>query len=378
MNLDFTESQEMLRTSARDFLSKELPKTKVKQLEDAESDHDPALWAKMAEMGWLGLTLPEEYGGSAMEFTDLVILVQEAGRNVLPGPFFSTVCVCSEPILRFGTDAQKKEILSKVANGEMILTLALHEESASFSPIDVELRAAKQGSDYVLNGVKLFVSDAKVANCMLVVGRTTESWATPEEGVTIFLVDTNSAGVVMEEVKVTGFDRQYRVEFKNVKVSPANVLGEKDKGWPIVTAILERAAVLKGAEMAGCCEAVVEMTSTYAKERIQYERPIGHFQAVQHFLVNMWMNTEALKSILYYAAWKVDAGIPHAKEASIVKSWGNEAMKMVAERGVHLHGAIGMTRDHDVGLYYRRAWAWDHMFGSSRYHRDIVANQITA
>jgi acyl-CoA dehydrogenase len=377
MNLDFTESQEMLRTSARDFLSKELPKTKVKELEDAESDHDTALWAKMAEMGWLGLTLPEQYGGSAMEFTDLVILAQETGRNVLPGPFFSTVCVCSDPIARFGTEAQKNEILTKVANGEMILTLALNEESASYNPVDVALKATKSGSDYVLSGTKLFVSDAKVANTMIVVARTAQS-AKPEEGVTLFLVDTNAAGVEMEEVKVTGFDRQYRVEFKNVKVPEANILGEKDKGWPIVAAVLERAAVLKGAEMLGCCEAVTEMTSAYAKERIQYERPIGHFQAVQHFLVNMWMNMETLKSIVYYAAWRMDTGLPCTEHASIVKSWANDAIKMVAERGVHLHGAIGMTRDHDVGLYYRRAWGWDHMFGSSRYHRDIVADKITA
>lgn len=378
MNLDFSETQEMLRTSARDFLSKECPKTKVKELEDSETGHDSDLWNKTAGMGWLGLTLPEEYGGSAMEFIDLVILMEEIGRNVLPGPFFSTVCLCSEPILQYGTEEQKKEYLPKIADGSMICALAINEESASFHAVEVELNAKPEGSDYVLNGTKLFVNDANVADCLLVVARTTEQGAAPEEGVTLFLVDAKSAGISTEVLQVTSFDKQCRVTFNNVKVPASSMLGEKDKGWPVVEAILQRAAVLRSAEMLGGCEALTEMTSAYAKERVQYEHPLADFQVVQHNIVNMWISTETMRNIVYYAASRLGEGMPCAKEVSACKAWCTESMKFVAERSVQMHGGIGTTRDHDAGLYYRRAWAWDHLFGNASYHREIVAKELLA
>jgi alkylation response protein AidB-like acyl-CoA dehydrogenase len=376
MNLDFSESQEMLRTSAKDFLSKECPKTKVRELEDSESGHDPEMWKKIAEMGWLGLTLPEEYDGSAMEFIDLVILMEEVGRNILPGPFFSTVCLCSEPILQYGTDEQKKEYLTKIADGDLICSLAINEDSASFNAIDVQLTAKAEGSDYVLNGTKLFVMDANVADCLLVVARTSDG-AKPEEGVSVFLVDAKSAGVSIQVLSVTAFDKQCKIAFDNVKVPAGNLLGEKDKGWTVVETALTRAAILRSAEMMGACDAVTDMTKDYTKERVQYEHPLCDFQVVQHNVVDMWISTQTMKNITYFAAWKLATGAEDtAKEASVTKAWCSDSMKFVTERGVQMHGGIGITRDHDVGLYYRRAWAWDHMFGNAAYHREKVADTI--
>ena len=312
-----------------------------------------------------------------MEFMDLVVLVEEIGRNILPGPFFSTVILCSDPILRYGTEEQKKEYLPKIASGNMILALALNEDSASYKATDVNLNATSEGADYVLDGTKLFVNDANVADYLIVVARTSEG-NIPDKGVTVFLVDAKSPGISVEVIPTTGFDKQCQVTFSKVKVSGKDVLGEVDQGWKIVEFILQRAAVLKSTEMLGQCEAVTDITNAYAKERVQYRRPIGDFQVVQHYLVNMWTNTETLRNVVYLAAWKLGADIPCTKEISVAKAYASEAMKFVAERGVQVHGGVGITRDYDVGLYYRRAWAWDHMFGDAAYHRDIVAKEIGA
>jgi len=375
MNLDFSESQEMLRTSAKDFLSKECSKVKVRELEDSDTGHDSDLWKNMAEMGWLGLTLPEKYGGAEMEFMDLVVLMEEIGRNILPGPFFSTVVLCSEPVLHYGTEEQKNEFLTKISGGEMIMAFAINEDSASYRATDVNLKATLEGSDYVLDGTKLFVNDAGVADYLMMVVRTSER-STPEEGVTLLLVDAKSPGISIEVIPTTGFDKQCEVTFNKVKVPKSNVLGEVDNGWKIVELVLQRAALLKSVEMLGQCEAVVEMTNAYAKERVQYGRPIGDFQVIQHYLVNMWVNTETIRNLAYMTAWKLGEGIPCVKEVSALKAWASDGMKYVAERGVQIHGGIGITRDHDVSLYYRRAWAWDHMFGNARSHRVKVANEI--
>jgi alkylation response protein AidB-like acyl-CoA dehydrogenase len=375
MDLDFTEAQEMLRTSAKDFLSKECPKTKIRELEESETGHDPELWQKMAELGWLGLVFPEEYGGTGGEFLDLAILLEEMGRNILPGPFSSTVVDCSMPILQYGSEEQKKEFLPKVAEGKMILALALIEPSGTYRASGIRLKATPEGENYILEGTKLFVLDAKVADYLLVAARTSEG-AKPEDGITMFLVDAKSSGIKSEEIPTTGMDKQCEVNFSKVSVPKKNALGEVDKGWDIVGFIIERASILKAAEMLGSCEASVEMANSYAKERVQYGRPIGDFQVIQHYLVNIWMQTELLRSLVYPVAWRVGEGLPSARETSIAKAFASESFKFVTERAVQVHGAIGTTRDHDMGLYYRRAWAWDHMFGNAAFHRDRIAEII--
>jgi len=375
MNLDFTEEQEMLRTTARDFLTKECPKALVRELEEDEKGYSPELWRKMAELGWMGLVLPEEYDGMGMEFMDLIVLLEEMGRNILPGPFFSTVVLGGLPILAAGTEEQKEEFLPKVASGEMILTLALTEPSARYDAAGVATTAVAQDDSFVLNGTKLFVENAHIADYMICVARTKEG-ASPEEGITLFLVDAKSPGIKCEVVPTIALDKLCEVVLENVIVPKKNVLGELDRGWPIVARTLEQATVAKCAEMIGGAQAALDMTVAYVKERVQYGRPIGSFQVIQHYCANMWINVDTGRSILYEAAWKVGEGLPAATEVAVAKGWINEAYNFVTERGVQCHGAIGTTRDHDIGLYYRRAKAAELAFGDSDTQREAVAQQI--
>lgn len=375
MDLEFTESQKMMQTTAREFLSKECPGDKVRELEDSEKGYSKETWKKMAEMGWMGLIIPEEYGGVGGEFMDLVVLLEEMGRSALPSPFFSTVVLCSLPILRFGNENQKKEFLTKIAMGDAIMALALTEPSGSFKASGIEVKATPEGDEYVIDGTKFFVNYANVSDYLLVACRTTKGGVL-EEGITLLIVDAKSPGIDVKVIPTTALDKQCEVVFKGVRVPKENVLGKVNEGWKIVEWILEKAAISKCVEMVGGCEAVLEMINSFAKERVQYKRPIADFQVIQHYLVNMWMMTETSKNITYEAAWMAGEDLPCAKHISAAKVWVSEAFKFVAERGVNIHGALGITREVNVGLYYRRAWAWDPMFGDANFHREIVAKQI--
>jgi alkylation response protein AidB-like acyl-CoA dehydrogenase len=376
MNLDLTEEQEMLRTSARDFLTKECPKTLVRKLEEDEKGYSPELWQKMAELGWMGLVLPEQYNGMGMGFMDLVILLQEMGRNILPGPFFSTVVMGSLPILNAGTEGQKKEFLPRIAKGDAILALAFTEPSARYDAAGVQIKAEAQGDSFIINGTKLFVENAHIADYIICVTRTKKG-ATPEDGITLFLVDAKSPGIKCEVMPTIGADKLCEVVFKNVKVPKSNMLGKLHEGWPVMAKTLEYATIAKCAEMVGGQEAALEMTLAYVKERVQYGKPIGSFQVIQHYCANMWMNVETSRDILYKAAWNVAEGLPgSASEVAVAKGWINEAYKFVTERAVQCHGAIGTTRDHDIGLYYRRAKSGELAFGDTDFQKELVAQQL--
>lgn len=375
MDLDLTEEQEMLRKTARDFLVNECPKTLVRELEEDEKGYSPELWRKITELGWMGLVLPEQYEGMGMGFMDLIILLQEMGRNILPGPFFSTVVLGSLPILFAGTDEQKKEFLPQIARGEMILTMAITEPSARYDAAGVETKAVAHGDSFIINGTKLFVENAHIADYLICVTRTKEA-ATPEEGITLFLVEAKSRGVKHEVIPTIGADKLCEVILENVSVPKKNVLGELHNGWPIITKTLEHATIAKCAEMVGGAEAALDMTLDYVKERVQYGKPIGSFQAIQHYCANMWTNVDTSRNILYQTAWKVGEGLHSPGDVAVAKGWINEAYKFVTERAVQCHGAIGTTRDHDIGLYYRRAKAAELIFGDTDFQREMVAQQI--
>jgi alkylation response protein AidB-like acyl-CoA dehydrogenase len=376
MDLDFTEEQDMLRNSARDFLSTECDKQKVREIEESEEGYSPEIWNKMAELGWQGLMIPEEYDGMGMGLMDLLVVFEEIGRNILPSPFLATVALGAPPIVEGGPEEMKKEILPKVATGEAIITLALTEPSAGYSPDCIELKAEAKGDDFVLNGTKLFVEFASASDHMVVVART-KSGGNPEDGVTLLLVDSKSPGIKIEPFPTTGNDRQCEVIFASVTVPKDNVIGEVDKGWPIVEKTLTIATVAKMAEMIGGMQAALDMSVAYAKERVQYGRPIGSFQAMQHMLADMFVRVDTSKNIVYEAAWMVAEEVEsHQTKLSTAKAWCNEAYKKVTEDGVHVHGAIGTTRDHDMSLYYRRAKAADPTFGDTEDHREVVARSL--
>ena len=375
MDFSFTEEQDMLRISVRNFLAKECPKSKVREIDKDEIGYDPQMWLSMAELGWMGLLFPEEYGGMAANFMDLVILMEEMGRNILPGPYFSTIALCALPLLEYGESDQKATFLRQIAKGEAVWTFALAEASGKYKASEVKLRALPEGANYVLQGYKLFVTNAHVADYILVVSRTGEG-NSPEQGVTLFIVDAKGPNVKMEAIPTIGGDRQFRVRFDTVVVPQGNILGQKDNGWDIADFILQRAAVLKCAEISGVCQAVLDITVSYAKERIQFDRPIGSFQAVQHKLTDMLIDVEAVQYLLYQAAWGISIGSPSPWQISAAKAKANEVYQRICIEAIAAHGAIGYTLDHDLGLYYRRVKAAEFAAGDTDLHREVIAIEL--
>ena len=375
MDLGLSEEQEMLKTSARGFLQKECPKKLVKQLDESDEGYSPELWRKIAGLGWIGLPFPEKYGGGGGSFLGLVVLFEEMGYNILPGPFFSTVVLGGLPILAAGNDEQKKELLPNIANGEAILTLALTEPSVRYDAAAVKTTADARNGEYVINGTKLFVPDANVADFLLVVARTRET-ANPEDGITVFLVDAKCPGVETTLLKTLARDKQCEVVFEDVSVSKENILGELDRGWPVVEDILRKATVAKCAEMVGGAQAALDMAVAYAKERVQFNRPIGSFQAIQHYCANMVSDVDGSRFVTYKAAWKVSEGLPATMDVAVAKAWTSSAYGRVTLLAHQIFGAIGFTMDHDLHLYYRRAKASEMMFGDGAYHRAIVASEL--
>jgi alkylation response protein AidB-like acyl-CoA dehydrogenase len=375
MDFGFTEEQEMLRTSARDFLTTECPTDLVKEMADDEKGYKEDMWAKMAELGWMGLAIPEEYDGMGMTYLDLSVLLEEMGRAVLPGPFFSTVILAGFTVLEAGSEEQKKELLSKIARGEAIATLAVTEPSASYEPSAITVKAVAEGDDYVINGTKLFVENAHIADYIIVVARTREG-KTPEDGITLFVVEGKAPGITTTLLKTISGSKQCEVIFENVRVPKASVLGEVDKGWPALDNVLEKAAVAKCAEMVGGAQAALDMSVAYAKERIQFGRPIGSFQAIQHHCANMLTDVDGSRFITYQAAWKVSEGLPAAMEVSMAKAWTNDAYRRVTQLGHQIHGGIGFCIDHDMPLYFKAAKTAESLFGTSDWHRERVAREL--
>jgi alkylation response protein AidB-like acyl-CoA dehydrogenase len=375
MDLALSEEQEMLKTMARDFLSDKLPKTAVKEIEESESGYSSEMWKEMAGLGWMGLVLPEKYGGGGMSFLDLAVLVEEMGRACLPGPYFSTVILGGLSILDVGSDEQKQKHLPGIASGETIFTLALTEASARYDASGIELKATADKDGYVLNGTKLFVPDAHIADYILCVARTGKG-AKAEDGITIFIVDAKSPGISTTVLKTIANDKLCEVVFDQVKVPKENILGQPDQGWSEVNKIIQRAAVAKCCEMVGCIQQALDMTVEYAKDRKQYDRPIGSFQVIQHYCADMATDVDGTRLSTYQAAWMISEGLPCTQEVAVAKAWAGEACQRVMALAHQIHGAIGVTIDHDLQYYTRRAKAAEVTFGDASFYREIVAQEM--
>ncbi len=375
MDLALSEEQEMLKTMARDFLADKLPKTAVKEIEESEPGYSPELWKEMAGLGWMGLAFPEKYGGSDMNFLDLAVLLEEMGRACLPGPYFSTVVLGGLTIIDIGTEEQKQEYLPKIASGEAIFTLALTEPSARYDAAAIETEATAEKDAYIVNGTKLFVPDAHIADYMLVVART-DAKSKAEPGITIFIVDAKSPGISCTVLKTIANDKLCEVAFDQVKVPNENILGQLNQGWKEVQKIIQRAAVAKCCEMVGCIQQALDMTVEYAKERKQYDRPIGSFQVIQHYCADMATDVDGTRLSAYQAAWMLSEGLPCTQEVAIAKAWAGEACQRVMALAHQIHGAIGVTIDHDLQYYTRRAKAAEVSFGDADFYREIVAQEM--
>jgi alkylation response protein AidB-like acyl-CoA dehydrogenase len=377
MDFGFSPEQEMLRATARKFLENECTSAFVRARMEEPAGVTDDFWEKLAEQGWLGLVYPEEHGGSGLGFVDLTVLMEEMGRVVMPGPFFSTVLLGGLAIREAGSAAQKKEWLPRIAAGKARTTLAWTEPSARLDAAGVTCDARADKGGFVLNGTKLFVLDAHLADALVVVARTAEG-KSPEDGVSLFLVPKGTRGM---EVKLLPTMDQTRklceVSFKNVAVPADALMGVKDKAWPALTRVIERATVALCAEMCGGAQRVLDMTTDYAKIRVAFGKPIGTYQGVKHKAADMLVDVENAKSLTYYAAWAVDENAPEAAlAASMAKAYVTDAYRKVAGAGIQLHGGIGFTWEHDLHLYFKRAKSSEFTFGDATYHRERVAQLI--
>lgn len=375
MHFDLSEEQKMLKWIARKFLTEKFPLEVVSELERSELGYSPEIWQEMAELGWIGLVFPEKYGGCGMTFLDLAVLLEEMGRVALPGPYFSTVVLGGLPILDVGSEEQKQQWLPKIARGELLFTLAVTEPNARYDAAAIEVKASAKKDHYVMNGTKLFVPDANVADYLLVVARTDEK-ARAEDGITIFIVDSGSPGISCTPLKTISNDKLCEVCFNHVRVPKENILGKLNKGWSETQKITQRAAVALCCEMVGGAQRVLEMTVDYAKERVQFGHAIGSFQAIQHYCANMATDIDGSRLVTYLAAWLVSEGLPYTREAAIAKVWTGNTYQRVTALSHQIHGALGFTMDYGLHFYSRRAKAAEVTFGDADFYREVVAQEI--
>jgi acyl-CoA dehydrogenase len=369
MNLDFTKEQEMLRKSVDEFLSKECPFDTVREIEDSETGFDKKTWKKMAKLGWMELHFPEEYGGLADPFVDLTIITEEMGKKAFPSPFFATVVMSGILLMEGASEKQKKKLLPDIASGKLIMTVAQYEQDGSYQESGINLPAKADGEEYILNGKKFFVLDANIADKIIVAARTTE-------GVSLFLVDTENKGVSVQKLHTIGKDNNCVVNFDQVRITKENMIGAPGKGWQILEKMAGKAIVAKCAEMLGGCKESIDMTTAYAKQREQYGTPIGGFQAIQHYMANMRVAYDTSLYYLHKVAWMIDEGMVATKEISALKAQVNEKYKFITERAVQIHGGIGTTREFNIGLFYRRAKAFEYILGDTDYHYEKIAQAL--
>jgi 3-oxocholest-4-en-26-oyl-CoA dehydrogenase beta subunit len=375
MEFSFTEEQKLIKNAARDFLEKECPSDLVREMEEDHRGYSLDLWRKMAELGWLGLIFPAKYGGSEGNLLDLVVLLEEMGRYLAPVPFLPTVILGGLSILSAGTEKQKQEFLPILIKGELILTMALTELDLNYDASGINLQVTREMDFFVINGTKLFVPYAHVADCLICATRTKNN-VRKEEGITLFLVEGKNQGLTYTILRTMSCDKLYEVIFNRVKVPGEKMIGKFDKGWEIIKKVWEQTVIAQCAFMVGGAERVLEMTVDYAKKRVQFGRPIGSFQAIQHKCANMKVDLDGAKFITYEAAWKMSQGFSCSLEVSAAKAWVNQAYQRICANGHQIYGGIGVMKDQDIQLYSRRAKSAEFLFGDTNFHREIVAQQL--
>jgi len=377
VDLVLSEEQELLARTAREFVSGRSSLKRIRGLRDAR---DPdgfsrELWGEMAALGWLGIVVPEEYGGSGLGAMDQMVVLEELGRGLMPEPMVSTVLLGATAILLGGSDAQRRDHLPAIAGGSRLFALAYQEPRGRYDTNWVETRAEKAGSGFRLRGEKTQVLDGHVANWLIVSARTAEDGASAG-GITLFLLRPDTPGVTIE--------RQFRIDARNaalvrledVRVGGEAVLGAVGKAGVLLERVLDRATIGLSAEMLGSMTAAFHMTTDYLKTRVQFGVPIGSFQALKHRAAKMYIELELARSAVMGAhraldERKDDATI--ARHASIAKARCSDAFALIANEGVQMHGGIGMTDEHDIGFFLKRARVAEVTFGDAAYHRDRLA-----
>ena len=372
MDFSFTSDQQLLKNSARAFLDEHCKPAAVRALWDDPRGTSDAMWKDIAQLGWLGLALSETHGGSDLGMVETALLLEEMGRASYPGPYLPTVLV-AKAIEEAGTDAQKKRWLPAIANGSARATVALLDGELSWDTSSIATHAQKTGAGWTLSGSKPFVAWAHVADVILVPART-------EDGLTLFLVEPGWAG--LKQTPVTGMDlatRWVNLALDSVPVTKDAVLGSARNGDTILQTLMRRGAVGAAAEMLGAARRCLDMAVEYAKVREQFGQPIGSFQAIRHKCAEMLLEVENSHAAVYYAAWALDANAEDADvAASVAKAYVGDASRKVCGEAIQVHGGIGFTWEYDLHLYFKRAKALEVQYGDADYHRELIAQRVTA
>lgn len=370
-DLVLTEEQQLLQSTAADFARQSLPVSRLRALRDAgDAGFSPDLWRAMAGLGWQGILLPEEYGGLGLGYADAVVVLEELGKVLAPEPFLSTVLLAGNAILLGGTEAQKKELLPRVASGETVLALAHHEPRARHRLHHVSTKAVAEGGGFRLTGVKDLVLDGNAAD-RLVVSARTAGGVDDRDGLSLFLVDPHAAGVKLTRQQLVDHRSAATVQLEG---AAGALLGSAGSGGEVLDRVVDRALVGLCAEMLGGMVRSFEMTLAYLKERKQFGVVIGTFQALKHRAARMFIEIELGRSAVMAAARALDDGAADASAlAAVAKARLSEGFVLVASEAVQMHGGIGMTDEHDVGFYLKRARAAEILLGDAAYHRDRYA-----
>ena len=379
MDIGFSEEQELLRDTARKFLDSACTTKFVRERMATPEAVTPEFWSQIAEQGWLGVNFSEDNGGSGLGLVDLVVLMEEMGRAVMPGPYLATALLGGAAIREAGLASQRQEYLPRIAAGELKATLAATESNARWDASGVTMAAQSSRAGFTLSGSKLFVPDAHLADIIIVATRTRYGM-TMEDGVSLFAVPKDVAGLSISLMPSIDETRKLcEVRLDNVALPHTALIGELHEGWRALARVYDGAAVALAAEMCGGAQRVLEMTVDYAKLREAFGKPIGSYQGVKHKCADVLVEVENAKSLTYYAAWAVDEKQADAPLAvSMAKAYASDAGRKVSNAGIQLHGGIGMTWEHDLHLYMKRAKASEVAFGDATWHRERVASLLAA
>ena len=369
MNFAFSEEQEELRRFVRQFLEDKSPETAVREQMDTEKGYDDAVWNQMAEqLGLQGLIVPEEYGGSGFSYVELIVVLEEMGRALLCAPFFSSVVLAANTLIHSGDEEAKAALLPGIAAGDTVATLAFTEENGRWDESGITVAAAADGDGWRISGTKMFVIDGHNADVVLVAART-------DGGVSLFWCAGDADGLTRTALSTMDQTRkQARLDFDN---TPVTLIGAEGGGWAVLERVLDLAAVALAAEQVGGAQMCLDMSVQYAKDRVQFGRPIGSFQAIKHKCADMLLEVESAKSAAYYAGWcasELNDELPSV--ASLAKAYCSEAYFHASAENIQIHGGIGFTWEHPAHLYFKRAKSSELLFGDPTYHRELLAQRI--
>ena len=374
MPLVLTEEQSMLRDSARGLISDKAPVSHLRHLRDSKdlTGFSRELWATFAEMGFAGLLVPEQFGGSALGSVEAGVVMEEIGRTLMPSPFLSTAVLAVSALSRGGSAAQKSEHLPKISAGSLLAALAI-DERTKHRPLQTSLQAVRSGNGFRLNGAKSFVVDGHVADLLIVAARTAGS-AGERAGLTLFLVDPRAKGIAIERTVMVDSHNAARIDFDNAEVNADGVLGEVDQGFSLLEAVLNTGRGAVASEMVGLSDEVFGRTVAYLKERKQFGRPIGEFQALQHRAAQLYIEIEITRAAVLKGLQALDGDAVNAAAAvAVAKARAGATATRAVQEGVQMHGGMGMTDQFDIGFFMKRARVCEELFGDANYHADQLA-----